>query len=134
MGKAFTLSTWKMRSSSHTFSKHLSRVSTNTCKKEKKQQRQCHTWDWMLNLAHTNESLHYIRNIVCQKFNRPWLKKKTTFTHNTFVSVHSLSKVSRFFLYVHYFFNNKQCWHSDGRQRKESPDMWQTTTPHPPTK
>lgn len=25
-----TLSTWKMRSSSHTFSKHLSNVSTNT--------------------------------------------------------------------------------------------------------
>uniref|UniRef100_A0A0E9XF33 Uncharacterized protein n=1 Tax=Anguilla anguilla TaxID=7936 RepID=A0A0E9XF33_ANGAN len=26
----WTLSTWKMRSSSHTFSKHLSNVSTNT--------------------------------------------------------------------------------------------------------
>lgn len=29
--KVLTLSMWKMRSSSHTFSKHLSNVSTNTC-------------------------------------------------------------------------------------------------------
>ena len=34
MRSGVTLSMWNMRSSSHTFSKHLSKVSTNTCTKE----------------------------------------------------------------------------------------------------